>query len=229
MALEEEKLFKAAAPDNHGFFVLMKSVMVAEGLDGYPRMGRCDNLSYSPVNVAVGTEYEDEATTAIRKSPYAKVGFTLNNIGVYEIVFDASPHFYICYFEMVEKTPTGNVPARHLEKGDSPSSLWVAKTFNGLLKNMREWSFMLDEPFNSNHPMAQYSKKFFEVSQMPENLVQEIDAYPDMYLARFLKGESGYRDEVYPFPVMSNDMKSWVSAKMSEFSKKSLGEIISEI
>lgn len=217
MSLQEEKLYKEAKPNNHGFFVLMKSQMVVEGLDNYPRMGRCDNLSYAPVNVAVGTAYEDEATTAIRKSPYAKVGFTLSNVGRYEKLIDASPSFFICYMEMVEKTETGYFPALHLEKGDSPSSMWVAKTIPQLLRNIKEWSDMANAPFDSDHPMAVYSKKFWEITNPPETVIDEINNYPDMHLFRFLKGEENYRDETFPYPSLSDTAKEWFELVIQEF------------
>ena len=228
--LDAGKLYKEAKPGNHGFFVLMKSQVVVEGSNGYPRMGRCDNLSYAPVNVAVGTDYEDEATTAIRKSPYAKVGFTLNNIGVYEKIIDASPDFFICYIEMVEKTALGAVPALHLEKGESPSSMWIGKTIPQLLRNIKEWADMADEPFNSNHPMSLYSKKFLEITNPPENVIAEIDSYPDMHLFRFLKGEDNYKDETFPYPSLSSEAMAWFSGLMETFNPEvSLSERISNL
>lgn len=216
--LSAEKLHKEAKPDNHGFFVLMKSQVVVEGSGGYPRMGRCDNLSYAPVNVAVGTPYEDEASTAIRKSPYAKYGFTINNLGMFTRVIDASPDFFIVYIEMVEKTPLGSIPALHLEGGGgSPSSMWIGKTIPQLLKNIREWAAMTEEPFNLDHPMATYSKKFFDITNPSESIISEIDSYPDMHLFRFLKNEENYKDETFPYPSLSINAKAWFDGLTDTF------------
>jgi hypothetical protein len=66
-----------------------------------------------------------------------------------------------------------------------------------------------NEPFNSDHPMAEYSKKFFDHTQPPQNILDEIDSYPDMQLAKFLKVQDDYR-KIPEFPDMSEDMKQWV-------------------
>jgi hypothetical protein len=71
--------------------------------------------------------------------------------------------------------------------------MWLGRSIYQLFKNIREWSFMVDEPFNSDHPMATYSKLVIDSLNPPQEILDEIDAMPDMHLAKFLKGEANYK------------------------------------
>jgi len=224
--ISEEEIYRNADPDEHGFFILMKSKMLVEGKDGYPKAGRCDNLSYAPIVPVMGTEYEGEATCLTGKSPYSNFTLKLENIGVFDVIMDVPPHFHICYMKFVEKIPTGTIPARHIEQDGAPSALWISATMHGLFKNIREWQFVYGPPFNSQHPMAELSSKFFEVMDMPQELIDEIDSYPDSHLARFLQGDQNHRSRVYPFPEMSAAMKAWIGEKIAMYPKVELRDLI---
>jgi hypothetical protein len=102
--------------------------------------------------------------------------------------------------------------------------MWYGRTIFSLFKNMREWSLLTEEPFNSDHPMALYSKKAFEVLNPSQSIVDEIDAMPDMHLAKFLKGNENYRDIPMPYPDASQELKDWVVQMSINFADTPLEE-----
>jgi hypothetical protein len=88
---------------------------------------------------------------------------------------------------------------------------------------------MVDAPFNSDHPMATYSKTAIDTLNPPQNIMDEIDALPDMHLARFLKGDPNHRDVVENFPQMSDDMRNWFEEKLQEFKPRTTNERLLEL
>jgi hypothetical protein len=74
--------------------------------------------------------------------------------------------------------------------------------------------------------MALYSKKAFEVLNPSQSIVDEIDAMPDMHLAKFLKGQENYRDIPMPYPEASQQFKDWVVQLSQDFSEKPLDEVL---
>jgi hypothetical protein len=78
-----------------------------------------------------------------------------------------------------------------------------------LFKTMREWSFMIEEPFNSDHPFAIYSKMAIDMLEIPQDILDEIDTMPDMHLAKFLKGQTDYK-LIPAHPAMSQAFKQWI-------------------
>jgi hypothetical protein len=87
--------------------------------------------------------------------------------------------------------------------------MWFGRSIFQLFKTMREWSFMTEEPFSSDHPMAIYSKIVIETLEIPQNILDEIDTMPDMHLAKFLKGQTDYK-LIPAHPVISQVFKQWV-------------------
>jgi hypothetical protein len=81
---------------------------------------------------------------------------------------------------------------------------------------MREWSFMVEEPFNSDHPMAIYSKMAIDLLEIPQAVLDEIDAMPDMPLAMFLKGQANYR-LIPAHPTISAEFKQWIVTVVNKY------------
>jgi hypothetical protein len=129
-----------------------------------------------------------------------------------------TPHFYITYIELNTWFDS--------EADPTPSTMWSARSIFQLFKNMREWSFMMEEPFNSDHPMAIYSKLFFEKVNVPQSILEEIDSLPDMHLVKFLKGEDDYKLIPHPYPEASQEFKDWVTQLTVDYPEKSFQEII---
>jgi len=220
--LPDRVLFRDPAPGLFGYFALMKSIFVVDGV--YPSVytGRCDNLTYNSTFVSYQTPYHAE-------SMYAGEGIPLSNWVSWLRILDAIPNFNIMYMSCKEFHLTGsNYPADYLFQG-YPSTLWFGKTLVELLKNIREWSFMVDAPFNSDHPMAMYSKMALETLDPPQSVLDEIDGLPDMHLARYLKGDPNHRDLVEGFPQMSDDMKLWFTQKLEEFAPKTTNQRLLEL
>ena len=77
--------------------------------------------------------------------------------------------------------------------------------------------------------MATYSKTAIDTLNPPQNIMDEIDALPDMHLARFLKGDPNHRDVVENFPQMSDDMRNWFEEKLQEFKPRTTNERLLEL
>jgi hypothetical protein len=209
MKFDEETLLRNVDKNHFGVFFLFKAVFVNESEDDYIGSERCDNLSYGVSPVVHGTPYEYQSFNVGGSSKVSDFTFTVTELKRFEHVIEALPNYYITYMEIVKKVNGVEIIGASIEDDPTPQMMWVGKNFHHLLKIMREWSFMLNEPFNSDHPMAEYSKKFFDHTQPPQNILDEIDSYPDMQLAKFLKVQDDYR-KIPEFPDMSEDMKQWV-------------------
>jgi hypothetical protein len=133
--------------------------------------------------------------------------------------------------ELEEPDENGKmVNSSRLERGPWSRSLETPHSFGELLKTMREWSFMLEAPFNlANHPMAIWSRMFFDELNPPKEILNEIDSYPDMHLARFLKGDINHREINADFPEMSVFMKEWVVKIVKENPKRDSIELINKL
>ena len=214
--IDIETLLKQSDPDIVGVFILNKAEFLVEGVNA-PRNSRCDNMRFGPVNIAKDTQYENQ----VLKLNTTNSVFVVQNLRRYEIVIDAAPDFYISYLETVAVDDKSIIK---MEENVAPSTMWAAKSIFQLLKNMREWSLMLGGDFNSDHPMAIYSDIALNKLQIPNNLVEEIDSWPDMHLAKFLKGDIDYKKIPHPYPAASSDMTNWIIAKVNEFSEKPIDE-----
>lgn len=216
--LLESVIFRPPAINNEGCFILHKSLFIVDG-QNVPRTYRCDNLSYNVDLPVLGTPYEDEGIYVGAKSKWDN--FTLGISSVYDwtIVLDLTPFFCFTFLKFATKSSLNGEyeydPDIH--HSNSPSILWFGKTIIELLKNMREWTFMLDEPFNSDHPMAIYSKMAFDKLETPQWVFDELDAFPDMHLARFLKGDPDHRNSQIELPPMSEEMKQWFKEKLIQY------------
>jgi len=223
--LEHETLLRDMNPDDMGVFFLMKSKFIVEGKN-YPRLGRCDNADFAPVHVVLGTEYENEANFFAPKVHTENYVPSVRHLTKWEKIVSSIPDFYIIYAEFTTKVNGIEVRAVDMRTEQTPSMMWFGRTIFSLLKNLREWSFMVDEPFNSEHPMALYSKKALEVLNPPQDVLDEIDAMPDMHLAKFLKGRDDYREIPSPFPDASQNFKNWVIKISQDFAEKPLGDVL---
>lgn len=222
-------IFKAPSVTNQGKFFLMKSMFIIDG-HNVPRSGRCDNLTYSVELPTFGTKYEDEGFYAGIHSPYLNMTLSTRHVARHDIFLDTSPLF--CFLFIRWSTPGNDGRHYHapeIQEGEYPGALWGALSMAEFFKNIREWSFMVEEPFNSDHPMAIYSKMVIDTLDIPKYVLDEIDSMPDMHLARFLKGDENHRDYVDGFPQMSEEMISWFKTKLEEFPRKSTAEYLEEV
>jgi hypothetical protein len=122
------------------------------------------------------------------------------------------------------------VSSLYLQRGPWSRSLELGPSFGELLKIMREWSLMLSPPFNlSEHPMAIFSKMFFDELNPPEEILVEIDSYPDMHLVKYLKGDENHRELDSGFPEMSDAMKDWVVSIVQNNPKQDSIEMIDNL
>ena len=220
--ISDRIIFRDPASGHFGYFALMKSIFVVDGV--YPSVwsGRCDNLTYNSTFVTYQTPYHDE-------SMYAGENIPIANWGYWNRVIDATPDFCIMFMSCKEPSLTPSFSLADYYFEGFPSTLWFGKTLIELFKNIREWSFMVEEPFNSDHPMAYYSKKAIDVLEIPQFVLDEIDSLPDMHLARFLKGDPDHRDLIEDFPQMSDEMKSWFTDKLEQFKPISTNQRLLEL
>jgi hypothetical protein len=178
------------------------------------------------VHVVLDTEYENEANFFAPKTHTENYVPSIRHLKKWDKIVSAVPDFYIIYAEFTTTVNGVEVRAVDMRTEQTPSMMWFGRTIFSLLKNLREWSFLVEEPFNSQHPMALYSKKALEVLNPPQAILDEIDAMPDMHLAKFLKGRDDYRDIPMPFPDASENLKNWVIKISQDFSEKPLGDVL---
>lgn len=227
--LPESVIFRNPSVNHFGRFVLEKSMFIDAGVN-VPYSYRCDNLTYSITNVCDQTAYHDEGIYLGETSPYTGVYFDPASVGMFTRIIDATPDFAIVLLGTTEKHVDGSTYASNtLLDADFPGSVWLGTSLVELLKNMREWTFMLDEPFNSEHPMAIYSKMAFDAMSTPQDVFDELDSLPDMHLARYLKGDPNHRSRLSNYPNMSVAMKNWFIEQMTLFPAKTTNQRLAEL
>jgi hypothetical protein len=225
----EKLLFRPPNVLNEGKFLLMKSMFI---IDGYnvPRSGRCDNMTYSVESTTFGTEFQDEELHVGLYTPYLDINFSIRHIAGQAVVLDVAPLFCIVFLRIVTPGLDGRTYyAPEIQEGDYPAATRSGLSLSEFFKNTREWSFMTEKPFNSEHPHAVYSKMLFDTLNPPQEILDEIDAMPDMHLARFLKGDENFKDYVEDFPQMSENMIAWFKAKREEFPRKFTSQHLEEV
>lgn len=217
--LEQEILLKQSDPAKKGIFFIEKCVFLVDDKNlNFGDLVRCDTLSYTGVLVSEGTPYQNHSITPVAKSLVSEWSMEVNQVARYEHVIDMSPHFYISYLEYkywgdIQPDPT-------------PSTMWIGKSIFQFFKTMREWSFLAGEPFNSDHPMATYSKLALDTFNPPQSILDELDAMPDMHLAKFFKGEEDYKMIPHPYPEASEEFKAWITELANTYKQKSFEETL---
>jgi hypothetical protein len=223
MTPDIDRLLLEAGPYEPGVFLIQKCVFLEEGKNAN-RAGRCENLSYGGVGVAMGTPYEKDSWETGLKSDYDEEFIvTTTTIDKWGHTISLVPYFFIDYIQMKQKYVDGSVGFQDFQKHSTPMAMWLGRSIYQLFKIMREWSFMVDEPFNSDHPMATYSKMAYEMLEVPQDILEEIDAMPDMHLAKFLKGQSDYR-LIPAHPPMSDQFKNWILETCAKYPELSFNE-----
>jgi hypothetical protein len=217
--MNNEKLLRQSNPNDKGAFFIEKCVFINENKNINPfDSQRCDHLSYTGVLVSEGTAYQHHSVTPVAKSSVSDGIMLVSRVTRYEHVFDVSPHFYITYLEYDSWTD--------LQPDPTPSSMWVGKSIFQLFKTLYEWSFLCKEPFNSDHPMATYSKLALDTFAPPQSILDELDSLPDMHLAKFFKGEENYKMIPHPYPEVSEEFKSWIVELANKYKQKSFEETL---
>jgi len=227
--LPEKIIFREPSDNAYGFFMLHKSIFVIDG-HNTAYSGRCDNMTYALELPTHNTVYHDEGIYVGETSPYTGHYLSRSDVAAFQKIIDAAPNFCITYMTFISQNIDGSVsPAQYIADGDFPGALWFGKSLIELLKTIREWSFMVEEPFNSDHPMAVYSKLVFDTLETPQFIFEELDSLPDMHLSRFLKGDPNHRSRVSGFPQMSDNMMKWFKEKLLQFPPKTTNQRLLEI
>jgi hypothetical protein len=208
MTLVRNRLLLEADKNESGFFNLFKVFYLVSGVNA-PEAERCDNLTVAGVLVAIGTEYEGEQLMIGKKSIYSDSILKAEHVVQVERLVFYPDNFMINYVEINHDYLSPLLGYVDLEKEQAPSSMWMARSIYQLFKIIREWSFMVEEPFNSDHPMATYSKSVIDLLDPPQAVLDEIDSMPDMHLAKFLKGQDDYK-LIPTHPKMSSAFKDWI-------------------
>ena len=220
--LDSSILLRDSDPSLKGMFLLEKCVFLVEGeTTGSADMVRCDNLSFNGIIPTEGTPYASHSHSMYAPSIVSDVVLEIPKVVKFEHPIAVTPHFYIRYLEMSTWFNS--------EADPTPSTMWAAKSIFQLFKTLREWSFLAEEPFNSDHPMATYSKLVFDVLNPPQTILDEIDSLPDMHLAKFLKGEPDYKIIPHPYPTVSDEFKAWVLQLSIDYPEKSFEEMLEDL
>jgi hypothetical protein len=218
-AIPKDLLLRAPSLENSGFFCLMKSSLIVEGVNR-PESGRCDNLSYGLTGWTSEQENKGNGLSFGEKIPYTDEVFGPQHLKRVLTFSEVPSVFGFAFFEF--KNP-------ELERGPWRATLTQGRTMGELLRIMYEWSLLAEEPFNSEHVYAVSCKKVLALLNPPENIINEIKSYPDMHLVRFLRGEESHRELVEDFPEMSIAMKEWVVSVVEDNPKLPFDEILNKI
>lgn len=206
--LTRDRLLAETKSNQSGFFALGKVVYVISGVT-VPKTERCDNLSIAGVMVTHETDYDHEALIVGRKSIYSDTIFDYRSVSFVDYPIFYPDDFLISYIQTNHSSTHIASGISDIQTEKTPSSMWIARSIYQLFKNIREWSFMAEAPFNCDHPMATYSKMVIDSLNPPQAILDEIDSMPDMHLAKFLKGQDNYR-LIPDHNEVSESFKNWI-------------------
>jgi hypothetical protein len=205
--LDSNTLLKGYTQETPGIFILQKTKF----------------LNAHGINVVHDTEYANESFVIDTKSGLNGTKVESRQVVKYEKVIDASPDFIIIYVEF--RSSNKSVKHIDIQKPSTPSVMWYGRSFFHLLKNMREWQYIHINNIDKNHPMGIYSNIAIEKLNPSQQLIEEIDGWPDMHLAKFFKGDEDYRLIPENFPEPSEKMKQWVLLLAEKYKEKTFSKI----
>ena len=200
--IDNETLLKNYTQEIPGIFMLQKTKF----------------LSAHGINVVHDTKYANESFVIDVKSGLTGTKVESRQVARYEKVIDASPQFMIIYLEFKPLKKTG--ADIDIQKQSTPSVMWYGRSFFHLLKNIREWSLVNTEGIDTNHPMGIYSNIALTEFDPSQEILNEIDGWPDMHLAKFLKGNKNYKEIPKDFPDPTEEMKPWVLLLAEKYQEK---------
>lgn len=218
-AIQKDILLRAPSDTNEGFFHLLKSVLIVEGVN-VVKTGRCDNLTYGLKSWREFGDTESSGLMFGNNIPYTDEVFGINHVKHIHTFSEVPGIFGFCF------TVLNNA---ELEKGSWSGTLLQGRTMGELLKIMYEWSLLVDEPFNLTHPFSVLCKNALDALKPTKTIMDEIKSYPDMHLVRFLQGDESHRDLVEYFPEMSTEMKNWVVSVVENNPKMPFYEVLDKI
>jgi hypothetical protein len=223
---DSKTLLRNCDANTPGVFILHKAKFLSAKV-GEDQYDLCNNLTYTGVQVTEGTDYQNEEVFVNRKPDNSDEVFEVRSIVRYQKVIDASPDFIIVYIEFHSASP--NKAMKDIQQETTPSLMWYGRSFFHLLKNMREWQYVYVNNIEPSHPMGIYSNIAIDKMNPSQELLEEIDGWPDMHLAKFFKGNEDYKLIPNDFPEPSEEMKQWVLSLASIYQEKTFSEFIDSI
>ena len=219
--MNTELLLRRVSPDNNGLFFIGKAFKIEDAAP-YP-----EDL--------LGFEWEHFVAPLTNPADYSEdclYEYVPNKeyMSIRSGIFYAYPDFMIYFVSFAEPNDTPDMTLRpELEDDIHPASRWAARTMYELLKNMREWSFIREPFFESPYaPMAGISQLFFEKADAPLNILAEIDSWPDMHAARYLKGDPLAYRRPSSFPAPSREMRQWLLSLQKRWSLQAARPVIED-
>ena len=86
----------------------------------------------------------------------------------------------------------------------------MGRSLSEFLRMTWEWSQVALEPFNSMDNPAIVARAFYENCGMPDTVLTEISQLPDMYIFKYIKGDTTARmQDSDSYPDVSEEAKSW--------------------
>jgi hypothetical protein len=98
---------------------------------------------------------------------------------------------------------------------DWPACSNMAQTFPHIMKMAYQWSFLGEDPWNSNDLIAQKCKLAFDDWNMPVDVIEEIQSSEEeTTLSLFLSGDENPRRSIAEQSVVAPKLKQWVMSKI---------------
>ena len=219
--MNTELLLRRVSPENKGLFFIGKAFKT-EDASPYPEDLLSFEWGHFVAPLTVPADYSEDCLYEYVPSK--------EYMGIRSGIFYAYPDFMIYFVVFAEPNDSPDMTLRpELEDDIHPASRWAARTMYELLKNMREWSFIREPFFESPYaPMAGISQLFFEKADAPVNILAEIDSWPDMHAAKYLKGDPLAYRRPSSFPAPSREMQQWLFSLQRKWSLQSTRPVIED-
>ena len=187
-SINKKEFYDFFLNNEKGLYVICSAKMNKD----YTKQDRCDAFEWGPAGALKST---DIRSSSIFGSSIIK---DVNQLEVYRILYDFSPHGYLIYVNLRHKGAPGTHDLESekylLNKEDPPCA---AKNIGNLLKLIIEWSKVKEHPWdNTEDPISEICTNFISHTKMPQRIIDYInDNYQDMQVYRYLKNNPDARNQ----------------------------------
>lgn len=133
----------------------------------------------------------------------------LSDIEIFETVLSINGVSHISYLQVKNKT---NLADEYFQNGEIPN---VGRTFWEILKIIREWAIVNEEPFNNNEEISVKAKKMIDALNLSQEELGFIDEQTPMQVANYISGNLNARQRPEGISDINDNIKRILFSRMA--------------
>lgn len=133
----------------------------------------------------------------------------LSDIEIFETVISINGISHISYLQVKNKTNRSN---EYFQNGEIPNA---GRTFWEILKIIREWAIVNEEPFNNNEEISIKAKKMIDGLNLSQEELGCIDEQTPMQVANYVSGSLNARQRPEGISDINDNIKRILFSRMA--------------